>query len=145
MGVELAERSEDQKRIKVLVAKPGLDGHDRGAKVIARGLRDAGMEVVYTGIRRTPQEIVEAAIEEDVKVIGLSCLSGAHMILFPKVLELLKEKNAEDIAVIGGGIIPEEDKIKLEQIGIKKIFGPGSSLDDIVNFIRGLKLRKVKN
>jgi methylmalonyl-CoA mutase C-terminal domain len=97
------------------VAKPGLDGHDRGAKVIARALRDAGIEVIYTGIRRTPREIVEAAIEEDVEVIGLSCLSGAHMVLFPKVIELLKEKDAEDIAVIGGGIIPEEDKVKLEK------------------------------
>ena len=130
---------EGQRKIRVLVAKPGLDGHDRGAKVIARALRDAGMEVIYTGIRRTPREIVEAAIEEDVEVIGLSCLSGAHMVLFPKVIELLKEKDAGDIAVIGGGIIPEEDKVKLEKIGIKKIFGPGSSLDEIVNFIRGLK------
>jgi len=132
-------KSEGQRKIRVLVAKPGLDGHDRGAKVIARALRDAGMEVVYTGIRRTPGEIVEAAIEEDVEVIGLSCLSGAHMVLFPKVIELLKEKDAEDIAVIGGGIIPEEDKVKLEKIGIKKIFGPGSSLDEIVNFIKGIK------
>ena len=132
-------KSEGQRKIRVLVAKPGLDGHDRGAKVIARALRDAGMEVIYTGIRRTPREIVEAAIEEDVEVIGLSCLSGAHMVLFPKVIELLKEKDAGDIAVIGGGIIPEEDKVKLEKIGIKKIFGPGSSLDEIVNFIRGLK------
>jgi methylmalonyl-CoA mutase C-terminal domain len=142
MGMEAIKseiKSEGQRKIRVLVAKPGLDGHDRGAKVIARALRDAGMEVIYTGIRRTPREIVEAAIEEDVEVIGLSCLSGAHMVLFPKVIELLKEKDAEDIAVIGGGIIPEEDKVKLEKIGIKKIFGPGSSLDEIVNFIRGLK------
>jgi methylmalonyl-CoA mutase C-terminal domain/subunit len=142
MGMEAIKseiKSEGQRKIRVLVAKPGLDGHDRGAKVIARALRDAGMEVVYTGIRRTPGEIVEAAIEEDAKVIGLSCLSGAHMVLFSKVIELLKEKDAEDIAVIGGGIIPEEDKVKLEKIGIKKIFGPGSSLDEIVNFIKGLK------
>jgi len=142
MGMEAIKseiKSEGQRKIRVLVAKPGLDGHDRGAKVIARALRDAGMEVIYTGIRRTPREIVEAAIEEDVEVIGLSCLSGAHMVLFPKVIELLKEKDAEDMAVIGGGIIPEEDKVKLEKIGIKKIFGPGSSLDEIVNFIRGLK------
>jgi methylmalonyl-CoA mutase C-terminal domain len=142
MGMEAIKseiKSEGQRKIRVLVAKPGLDGHDRGAKVIARALRDAGMEVIYTGIRRTPGEIVEAAIEEDVEVIGLSCLSGAHMVLFPKVIELLKEKDAEDIAVIGGGIIPEEDKVKLEKIGIKKIFGPGSSLDEIVNFIKGIK------
>ena len=127
------------KRIRVLIAKPGLDGHDRGAKIIARALRDAGMEVIYTGIRRTPREIVESAIEEDVDVIGLSCLSGAHQILFEKVLRLLKEKNADDIPVIGGGIIPEADRVKLKEMGVKEIFGAGSPIDEIINFIKGLR------
>ena len=123
-------------RIRVLVAKPGLDGHDRGAKVIARALRDAGMEVIYTGLRQTPEQIVETAIQEDVNVIGLSILSGAHMYLFPKIMELLTEKDAEDILVIAGGIIPNEDIIELKKIGIKEIFTPGTDTNKIVEFIK---------
>ena len=123
-------------RIRVLVAKPGLDGHDRGAKVIARALRDAGMEVIYTGLRQTPEQIVETAIQEDVNVIGLSILSGAHMYLFPKIMELLTEKDAADILVIAGGIIPNEDIIELKQIGIKEIFTPGTDTNKIVEFIK---------
>ena len=123
-----------EKRLRVLVAKPGLDGHDRGAKVICRSLRDAGYEVVYTGLRRTPEEIVSAAIQEDVDVIGLSILSGAHNVLFPKIMDLLKEKQAGDITVIAGGIIPDKDIPHLEKIGISKVFLPGSSTEDIVNW-----------
>jgi len=125
-----------EKKIRVLVAKPGLDGHDRGAKVICRALRDAGMEVIYTGLRRTPEEIVNAAIQEDVDVIGLSILSGAHNILFPRIIDLLKEKGAADIPVIAGGIIPDKDIPFLKQIGIKEIFLPGSSTTDIVHWIK---------
>jgi len=121
-------------RIRVLVAKPGLDGHDRGAKVIARALRDAGMEVIYTGLRQSPEDIVAAAIEEDVDAIGLSCLSGAHMTLFPQVVRLLKKKRASDIVVAGGGIIPPEDVPKLKKAGLKGVFGPGTPLADIVAF-----------
>jgi methylmalonyl-CoA mutase C-terminal domain/subunit len=124
------------KTIRVLVGKPGLDGHDRGAKVIARALRDAGMEVIYTGLRQTPEQIVEAAIQEDVQVIGLSILSGAHNFLFPKVLELLKEKGAQDILVIGGGVIPDEDIPELKKAGIKEIFTPGTPTSAIVDFIK---------
>jgi methylmalonyl-CoA mutase C-terminal domain/subunit len=123
------------KKIRVLVAKPGLDGHDRGAKVVCRSLRDAGFEVIYTGLRRTPEEIVSAAIQEDADVVGLSILSGAHNVLFPKIMDLLKEKGADDIAVIAGGIIPEKDIPHLETIGISKIFLPGSSTQDIVRWI----------
>jgi methylmalonyl-CoA mutase C-terminal domain/subunit len=123
-------------RIRVLVAKPGLDGHDRGAKVIARALRDAGMEVIYTGLRQTPEQIVETAIQEDVNVIGLSILSGAHMYLFPKIMELLTEKEATDIVVIAGGIIPTEDIMELKKIGIKEIFTPGTDTNKIVKFIK---------
>ena len=119
-----------------MVAKPGLDGHDRGARIIARAYRDAGFEVVYTGLHQTPEEIVQAAIQEDVDVIGLSSLAGAHMYLFPKVVELLKKHGAGDIVVCGGGIIPEEDILKLKQVGIKGIFTPGSSLKDIVEWVR---------
>ncbi|MBC7104345.1 MAG: cobalamin B12-binding domain-containing protein [Firmicutes bacterium] len=122
--------------IRVLIAKPGLDGHDRGAKVVAQALRDAGMEVIYTGLRQTPEQIVNAALQEDVQVIGLSILSGAHLELFPPVVQLLREKGASDILVIGGGIIPEEDVPLLEQAGIAKIFGPGTPTADIVAFIR---------
>lgn len=122
--------------IRVLIAKPGLDGHDRGAKVVARALRDAGMEVVYTGLRQSPQQIVEAAIQEDVDVIGLSCLSGAHNSLFPKVVTLLKEKGAEDIKVIGGGVIPESDIPGLKQAGVHQVFTPGTALEAIVSAIR---------
>lgn len=124
------------KKIRVLVAKPGLDGHDRGAKVICRSLRDAGFEVIYTGLRRTPEEIVSSAIQEDVDVIGLSILSGAHNVLFPKIMDLLKEKGAEDVNVIAGGIIPDKDIPGLEKMGISKIFLPGSSTEDIVEWIK---------
>ncbi len=123
-------------KIRVLVAKPGLDGHDRGAKVVARGLRDAGMEVIYTGIQQTPEDIVEAAIQEDVDAVGLSSLSGAHMTHFPRVVELLREKGAEDVIVIGGGIIPPEDIPALKKAGIQEVFGPGTSLKTIVAFLQ---------
>ena len=125
-----------ESRIRVLVAKPGLDGHDRGAKVIARALRDAGMEVIYTGLRQTPEMIVNAALQEDVQVIGLSILSGAHMAIVPRVLELLRENQMEDVAVIAGGIIPDEDSEKLKQLGVAAVFPPGSSLEEIVSTIR---------
>jgi len=124
------------KPIRVLVAKPGLDGHDRGAKVVARALRDAGMEVIYTGLRQTPEQIVESAIQEDVDVIGLSILSGAHNVIFPRIMELLKEKNALDIMVIAGGVIPAEDIPYLKEIGIKEIFTPGTPTSKIVEFIK---------
>jgi methylmalonyl-CoA mutase C-terminal domain/subunit len=124
------------KKIRVLIAKPGLDGHDRGAKVVARALRDAGMEVIYTGLRQTPEQIVETAIQEDVDVIGLSILSGAHTHLFPKVVELLTENNIEDIVVMGGGVIPEEDIPALKRLGIAEIFTPGTDTGDIIKFIR---------
>lgn len=127
---------EDTKKIRVLIAKPGLDGHDRGAKVIARALRDAGMEVIYTGLRQTPEQIVETAIQEDVNVIGLSILSGAHNFLLPKVTQLLKEKNAEDILVIGGGVIPEEDIPGLKEAGIAEVFTPGTPTSEIIDFIK---------
>jgi len=120
-----------------LVAKPGLDGHDRGAKVIARALRDAGMEVIYTGLRQTPEMIVNAALQEDVQVIGLSILSGAHNAIVPRVIELLKEKDMADVKVIVGGIVPDEDAADLKRIGVAEVFQPGASLDAIVNFIRG--------
>ena len=122
------------KKIRVLIAKPGLDGHDRGAKVVARALRDAGMEVIYTGLRQTPEDIVEAAIQEDVDAIGLSSLSGAHMTLFPAVVQLLRERKAGDIIVVGGGIIPKEDVQKLKKAGIRMVFGPGTPLGEIVAF-----------
>jgi len=118
--------------VRVLIAKPGLDGHDRGAKVVARALRDAGMEVIYAGLRQTPEEIVESAIEEDVDLIGLSCLSGAHMALFPKVLRILRQKKIRDVPVFAGGIIPDEDARALRKAGIKAVFGPGTSLEEIV-------------
>jgi methylmalonyl-CoA mutase C-terminal domain/subunit len=120
----------------VLVAKPGLDGHDRGAKVLALALRDAGMEVIYTGLSKTPELIASAAIQEDVDVVGLSCLSGAHLHLFPRVVELLAEQGADDIMVIGGGIIPESDIPELKAKGTREVFGPGSSTEDIVAYIR---------
>ena len=123
------------RKIRVLVAKPGLDGHDRGAKVVARALRDAGMEVIYTGLRQTPDQIVTAAIQEDVDVIGLSCLSGAHNTLFAKIMELLKAKDASDIMVVAGGIIPVDDHEGLLAMGIDAIFTPGTSTQDIVQFI----------
>jgi methylmalonyl-CoA mutase C-terminal domain/subunit len=125
-----------QKRIRVLIAKPGLDGHDRGAKVICRALRDAGNEVIYTGLRRTPEEIVHAAVQEDVAVIGLSILSGAHNVLFPKIMQLLKEKGIPETKVIAGGIIPAKDIPKLKSIGIAEVFLPGSSTKKIVAWIQ---------
>ncbi len=125
-----------ERRIRVLVAKPGLDGHDRGVKVIARALRDAGMEVIYTGLRQTPEMIVEAAVQEDVDVIGLSILSGAHNAIVPRVLELLRQQKAEDIMVVVGGIIPDVDVERLKQAGVAAIFQPGTAMDSIVSFIR---------
>jgi methylmalonyl-CoA mutase C-terminal domain/subunit len=123
--------------IRVLVAKPGLDGHDRGAKVIARALRDAGMEVIYTGLRQTPEMVVNAALQEDVQVIGLSILSGAHNAIVPRILDLLREKGMTDVLVIVGGIIPDEDAAELKRLGVSEVFQPGASLEKIVDFIRG--------
>ena len=125
-----------ERKIRVLVAKPGLDGHDRGAKIVARALRDAGMEVIYTGLHQTANMIVEAAIQEDVDVVGLSLLSGAHMTLFVDVAKLLKKKGMGDILIVGGGIIPEEDAPKLKKEGISAVFGPGTPSEDIVEYIR---------
>jgi methylmalonyl-CoA mutase C-terminal domain/subunit len=122
--------------IRVLIAKPGLDGHDRGAKVIARALRDAGMEVIYSGLRQTPEQVVAAAIQEDVDVIGLSILSGAHNVLFPEILNLLKEKGGDDILVLAGGIIPEKDIASLKALGVREIFLPGTPTQTLVDFIR---------
>lgn len=123
------------RKIRVLIAKPGLDGHDRGAKVVARALRDHGMEVIYTGLRQTPEQIAEAAIQEDVDVVGLSVLSGAHMTLFPRVVDLLRQEGAGDIVVVGGGIIPDEDAAELKKAGLYATFGPGTSTDDIIKTI----------
>jgi methylmalonyl-CoA mutase C-terminal domain/subunit len=125
-----------ERKIRVVVAKPGLDGHDRGAKIVARALRDAGFEVIYTGLHQTPEQIVATAIQEDADAIGLSVLSGAHNYLFARVLELLKEKGAEDIAVFGGGIIPAEDIQALKALGVKELFTPGASTQDIVRFVK---------
>jgi methylmalonyl-CoA mutase C-terminal domain/subunit len=125
-----------EKRLRILVAKPGLDGHDRGAKIIARALRDAGFEVIYTGLHQTPEMIAEAALQEDVDAVGLSVLSGAHMTLFPEVMRLLKDRGGEDIAVFGGGIIPEDDAAKLREAGVKEVFTPGASTEDIVKWLR---------
>ena len=124
------------RKIRVLIAKPGLDGHDRGAKVIARALRDAGMEVIYTGIRQTPEQIANTAIQEGVDIIGISCLSGAHTTLFPRVVEILKQKGAGDIHIFGGGIIPVDDIPVLKKAGIREIFQPGTSTEDIINYIK---------
>ena len=124
------------RKIRVLIAKPGLDGHDRGAKVVANALRDAGMEVIYTGLHQTPEMIAESAVQEDVDVVGLSILSGAHMTMFPRIMELLKQKGAEYIRIVGGGIVPLEDVGKLEAMGVAKVFGPGTDTRDIVDFIR---------
>jgi methylmalonyl-CoA mutase C-terminal domain/subunit len=128
--------SGDEKRIRVIVAKPGLDGHDRGAKVIARALRDAGMEVIYTGLRQTPEQIVNAALQEDADVIGLSILSGAHTTLVPKLMALLKERQMEDVLVVLGGIIPDADIPEMKALGVAQVFQPGASLDSIVQFIQ---------
>ncbi len=130
------EHMTTERKIRVLIAKPGLDGHDRGAKVIARAFRDAGMEVIYTGLRQTPEMIVSAAIQEDVDAIGLSCLSGAHMHLFPRVMELLKERGVDDILVFGGGTIPDEDIPKLKACGLSAVFTPGTSTQDAIAFVR---------
>ena len=127
---------EKERKLRILVAKPGLDGHDRGARVVARAFRDAGFEVIYTGCHQTPEQIVSAAIQEDVDLIGLSILSGAHTYSFPRILEILRENNADDIAVIGGGIFPLEDIPKLKEIGIKEIFEPGAKLKDITDWVR---------
>jgi methylmalonyl-CoA mutase C-terminal domain/subunit len=124
-------------RIRVVVAKPGLDGHDRGAKVVARALRDAGMEVIYTGLHQTPEQIVETALQEDADAVGLSVLSGAHMTLFKRVLELLAERDARDIVVFGGGIIPDADIPELQRLGVAKIFTPGATTQAIVEWVRG--------
>jgi len=125
-----------ERRVRILVAKPGLDGHDRGARIIARTYRDAGFEVVYSGLHQTPEEVVQAAIQEDVDMIGLSSLAGAHLYLLPRVVELLREKDADDIVVCGGGIFPEEDIPKLKDAGIKEVFTPGTPLTEIVDWVR---------
>lgn len=125
-----------ERKIRVLVAKAGLDGHDRGAKVVAAALRDAGMEVIYTGLRQTPEMIVEAAIQEDVNAIGISILSGAHMTLFPRILNLMKEKDVNDMLLFGGGIIPDEDLKKLKELGVGELFTPGTSTQDIIKFLQ---------
>jgi methylmalonyl-CoA mutase, C-terminal domain len=122
--------------LRIVIAKPGLDGHDRGAKVVARALRDAGMEVVYTGLHQTPEQIVEAALQEDADAIGLSVLSGAHMTLFARVVELLRERGADDIVVFGGGIIPEADIAELGRLGVRKVFTPGATMREIVDWVR---------
>jgi methylmalonyl-CoA mutase C-terminal domain/subunit len=126
--------------IRVLIGKVGLDGHDRGVKLIARALRDAGMEVIYTGLHQTPEQVVNTAIQEDVDAIGLSILSGAHNTLFARVIELLKERGAEDIALFGGGIIPDDDLPKLKAVGVRALFRPGAPMGDIVDFVKGLRL-----
>ena len=123
-------------RIRIVIAKPGLDGHDRGAKVIARALRDAGMEVVYTGLHQTPEQIVQTVIQEDADAVGLSILSGAHMTLFQRTAELLREQGADDVVLFGGGIIPEEDVPVLEKVGVAKVFTPGATMDEIVEWVR---------
>jgi len=124
-------------RIRVLVAKPGLDGHDRGAKIIARAFRDAGFEVIYTGLRQTPEQVVIAALQEDVDVVGLSVLSGAHMTLCPRILELMKKEKLDDVLVIVGGIIPDKDITKLKELGVSEVFQPGASTEDIITYVRG--------
>jgi methylmalonyl-CoA mutase C-terminal domain/subunit len=125
-----------EQKIRVLIAKPGLDSHDRGAKIVARALRDAGMEVIYTGLRQTPEQIVETALQEDVDVIGLSILSGAHTTLFPRIMKLVKEKGLNDVMVFAGGIIPEEDVAQMKKLGVKEIFGPGTPTETLVKFVR---------
>jgi methylmalonyl-CoA mutase C-terminal domain/subunit len=137
-----ALRMSKSRKIRVLVAKPGLDGHDRGAKVVARALRDAGMEVIYTGLRQTPEMIAEAALQEDVDVVGLSVLSGAHMALVPRVMELLKANGQEDVRVFVGGIIPDEDVPQLMQMGVSGIYGPGASTEDIIRDVRQSAMEK---
>jgi methylmalonyl-CoA mutase, C-terminal domain len=126
-----------ERKIRVVVAKPGLDGHDRGAKIVARALRDAGMEVIYTGLHQTPEQIVETAIQEDADAVGISLLSGAHMTLVPRIMELLRESGAEDVLVVLGGTIPEDDAAELKRRGVAAVFGPGAPTTDIVDFLRG--------
>jgi len=133
--------SESTRRVRVLIGKPGLDGHDRGAKVVARALRDAGMEVIYSGLHQTPEEIVEAALQEDVDVVGLSILSGAHLTLVPAVLERLREQHMEDVQVLVGGIIPDEDAEELRRMGVRGVFGPGTETEEIVRFTRSCARR----
>jgi len=142
MGVKVM--AEEEQKIRVLIAKPGLDGHDRGAKVVARALRDAGFEVIYTGLRQTPEQVVEAALQEDVDVVGLSILSGAHMRLTEEIIRLMKEKGIGDVPVILGGIIPEDDYEPLKKMGVKAIFGPGTPTDEIIEYIRNLVKKKGK-
>lgn len=132
-----------ERKIRVLVAKPGLDGHDRGAKVVARALRDAGFEVIYTGIRQTPEMIAEAALQEDVDVIGISLLSGAHMTLFPRIMELMKKNQMNEVLLLGGGTIPPEEAKQLEEMGVGKIFGPGTDTRDIIEFIRSWAMTRM--
>lgn len=132
-------------KIRVLVAKAGLDGHDRGAKVVAAALRDAGMEVIYTGLRQTPEMIVEAAIQEDVHAIGISILSGAHMTIFPRILQLMKDKEVDDILLFGGGIIPESDLVKLRELGVGMLFTPGTSTQDIIKYLNEWVEKHPKN
>jgi methylmalonyl-CoA mutase C-terminal domain/subunit len=131
------EAAGSTRKIRVVVAKPGLDGHDRGAKIIARALRDAGMEVIYTGLHQTPEQIVETALQEDADAVGISILSGAHMTLVPRIVELLRAQHAEDVLVVVGGTIPAQDIPELKQLGVAEVFGPGASTQDIVTFIRG--------
>ena len=126
-----------EKKIRILIAKPGLDGHDRGAKVIARALRDAGLEVIYTGLRQTPEMIAEAALQEDVDAVGLSILSGAHLTLLPRIITCLRDKGLDDVLVLAGGIIPDEDVAPLKAVGVAAVFGPGTNTDSVVEFIRG--------
>ncbi len=135
-NISSGERMSPERKLRVLIAKPGLDGHDRGVKIIARGYRDAGFEVIYTGLHQTPEQIVSAAIQEDVDLVGLSCLSGAHMYLFSEVVKQLREKGAGDITVIGGGIVPPEDIPKLKEAGIKEIFLPGTPLKEIIQWTK---------
>ncbi|UCB61050.1 MAG: cobalamin B12-binding domain-containing protein [Candidatus Bathyarchaeota archaeon] len=125
-----------EKKIRVLIAKPGLDSHDRGAKVVARALRDAGMEVIYTGLRQTPEQIVETVLQEDVDVLGLSILSGAHMTLFPRIMKLMETKGVDDVLVFAGGIIPEEDVVPLKNLGVQEIFGPGTPTNAVIKFVK---------
>jgi methylmalonyl-CoA mutase C-terminal domain/subunit len=131
------EAATSSRKIRVVVAKPGLDGHDRGAKIIARALRDAGMEVIYTGLHQTPEQIVETALQEDAGAVGISILSGAHMTLVPRIVELLRKQDAEDVLVVVGGTIPAQDVPELKELGVAEVFGPGASTQDIVEFIRG--------
>ncbi len=133
--------STKEKKIRVLIAKPGLDSHDRGAKIVARALRDAGMEVIYTGLRQTPEQIVETALQEDVDVVGLSILSGAHSTLFPRIMQLLKKKGMTDVMVFAGGIIPEEDVPALKKAGIKEVFGPGTPTSTLVEYVKNNVLK----